>query len=1239
MATNTGNPFVDALAATGPWSDPLNLGVYFEAGAAGDWTQQEKDLFVSALLSWARVANIGFTITTDKSTAELVERRENSTTWTDGTNPNADHGYPGGQSIGRFNTSQPQWNTNDLIVGGTAYSTMVHELGHAFGLDHPHQDAGGDTLNFPGVNASTDTGDNSLNRRIFTVMSYVRDTDPVQDNTGHVATPMAFDIAAIQQLYGANMGSNSGNTTYELKGDSDIGSFYSCIWDVSGIDEIVYNGASNARIDLRPATLQNEVGGGGFLSRVGNSGFTIAGDFTSRLTNVGSTTGVIIENARGGSGFDQLVGNDADNILAGGLGSDVIEGGAGNDTLFQAGTNVNQSNGDGIDTLKGGGGNDIIYGDVLDVLEGEAGSDSVYLLGAWTNAEIAQKLKDGYVTGGDSFNSFGADIDTLWLSNIQRSPIAILLGTGFTVNILDGGFEDGRGSNGNDVLGGKTLPIFAIELNPKSYSLYGAGGNDTLNGNGAFNYLDGGTGNDIIFANGGDDRLLGGTGNDELHGGSGTDSLNAGDGDDSVYCDYADFTFSINQLAVYVNGGNGYDKIFVEGTQSVVVDLGNCQFEEAYGGDGEDTFDASGTDVAVVMDGKNGADTLIGSIFDDILTDTGIDTGDVFNGNSGRDSVSYQWFQGGVNVDLDYYDTGFGRVIGVDGDIGIDQILNVEIIYGGDGSNFMAGGSLNTANEFVGGSNADQLYGGNGSDTLRGGGGADFLFGESGEDFFYGGRGNDTIDGGSEYDTLTYSDVSTSIMIVMTAAGAGTVTSVETDIDTFARIELIELGSGADFARTAAGSESISLGGGDDVIIGSAGTDLYVGGDGNDTLDYSFSSLGLVFNNDTVTTSLGETDFTYEFENFFGGLVADDIRGNGKANILRGGGGGDHLDGGSDSGDTADYRTSTGTNVNISLLADTASGGEAAGDTLDNIENLFGSLTLRDVLIGDNGANILKGFGGTDSLVGNGGDDYLDGGAGGDTLNAGAGANDWAGYRDNIAADIRVDLTLNTATGGDATGDTLFFVENLEGSLTRRDILIGNLLVNTLVGNGGADIIQGQGGNDIIEGGTGADSLNAGIDTVIYANSSAGVTVNLNVALQTSGGEASGDSLFFFENITGSAFDDTLSGNIFSNRILGGAGSDTLNGALGSDYLTGGSGSDTFRFQDMSFGSDTILDWQDGLDHISIALPLETSFAGLTFTGNGTSQVVVRGFNGTGSAIIVKADVGFTLDSGDFVFV
>jgi Ca2+-binding RTX toxin-like protein len=294
----------------------------------------------------------------------------------------------------------------------------------------------------------------------------------------------------------------------------------------------------------------------------------------------------------------------------------------------------------------------------------------------------------------------------------------------------------------------------------------------------------------------------------------------------------------------------------------------------------------------------------------------------------------------------------------------------------------------------------------------------------------------------------------------------------------------------------------------------------------------------------------------------------------------------------------------------------------------------------RDILIGDTGNNILKGFGGTDSLVGGDGNDFIEGGTGGDAINGGAGI-DTASYRDSNTGTVSINLLTAVHSGGDAQGDTLFFIENLEGSLTKRDILIGNIVANRIFGNGGVDSIQGGDGNDFIDGGTGGDSLNggAGQDTTSYEKSSAGVTIDLNVALQVSAGDANGDSLFFFENVNGSDFGDTLKGNYQSNTLKGGLGADTLNGALGSDYLTGGADADTFRFTDFSFGSDTITDWQDGIDHISIALPLETNFTGLTFAGNGTTQVIVRGFNGTGSAIIVKADAAFTLDVSDFLFV
>ncbi len=435
-------------------------------------------------------------------------------------------------------------------------------------------------------------------------------------------------------------------------------------------------------------------------------------------------------------------------------------------------------------------------------------------------------------------------------------------------------------------------------------------------------------------------------------------------------------------------------------------------------------------------------------------------------------------------------------------------------------------------------------------------------------------------------------------------------------------------------------------------------------GGGTDTVDFSgfaqdqqISLVSGAFSNVGGMTASFSIAMRANIENAVGGSGSDDITGNALANRLSGGNGIDRLNGGlgadvleggagadvlngGDDIDAADYRQSTGTSVNVSLLTGIATGGHAQGDTFVSIEDLYGSLTQRDILIGNDGVNAIYGNGGDDSLRGEGGDDYLVGGLGADAINAGAGVNDWASYVTNLAGQISVNLLTNINTGGDAQGDTLFFVENLEGALGIRSILVGNDLVNKIVGHNGVDSIRGEGGNDTIEGGAGADSLNAGagIDTVTYEHSTAGVTVDLKIATQVSAGEASGDSLFFFENITGSDKADTLIGNLLANTLVGGLGADTLDGGTGSDVLRGGGGADTFRFQDLSFGSDRVVDWEDGVDKISIALPLETSFAGLSITGNGTTSVMVRGFNTSGT-IVVQSASAFTLDASDFMFV
>ena len=67
---------------------------------------------------------------------------------------------------------------------------------------------------------------------------------------------MAFDIAAIQVLYGANTSFASGDDTYHVPNPSDKwgadGKGFSCIWDTGGTDQIVYDGAFDVRIDLLP---------------------------------------------------------------------------------------------------------------------------------------------------------------------------------------------------------------------------------------------------------------------------------------------------------------------------------------------------------------------------------------------------------------------------------------------------------------------------------------------------------------------------------------------------------------------------------------------------------------------------------------------------------------------------------------------------------------------------------------------------------------------------------------------------------------------------------------------------------------------------------------------------------------------------------------------------------------------------------------------------------------------------
>jgi Ca2+-binding RTX toxin-like protein/subtilisin-like proprotein convertase family protein len=814
----------------------------------------------------------------------------------------------------------------------------------------------------------------------------------------------------------------------------------------------------------------------------------------------------------GTSGSDTVTGSDDDDIIYGLANSDTLNGGTGNDQL---------NGGDGNDTLSGGIG--------IDILDGGAGIDTVTYL--TSTGAVAVNLATNVNTGGDAASDNLSNIENLIGSAFNDSltgdngnnrldgagnPDTLIGGNGDDILVGGVGGDSMDGGANSDTLSyeGSTAGV-TVNLSNGTASggdaagdtfsnienLLGSSNADFLTGNSGNNSLDGAAGNDTLSGGDGDDILIGGVGGDSMDGGSGADTLSYADSSAGV---------TINLASSTASGGDA-----ASDTYSNIENItGSTYADDLRGANSQDNVIIAGAGNDYV-DGRSGSDTLFG--------DDGADT--IF-GNAGNDTI-----HGGGGND---------QITAGDDD---------DVIYGDDGDDTIWVGT---------GSNS--AHGGAGNDIINSDTAANSLYGDAGNDTFAAGSGTDTIDGGDDTDLVSYSSSTSAVTVNLTTNSN---TGGYAASDSLSNIENV---TGSAYNDTITGNSSantLSGGNGNDTLEGKSGADVLDGGSGTDNASYAGAAAGVTVNLATPSGNTGDAagDTYTSIEGVIGSSYADTITGNSSAETIQSGDGDDTINGsagadtidGGNGTDTMSYAASSAL-VSVNLATNTHTGGDAASDSLSNIENVTGS-AYGDTITGSSSANTLSGGAGNDQLNGGAGNDILEGGAGSDTIDGGA-DTDTVRYALSAAA-VTINLATNTHSGGDAAGDSLSNIENVIGS-DHDDTITGTSGVNSLSGGAGHDTIIGGAGADTIDGGTGSD-------TVDYTASSAAVNINLATNTHT-GGDAQGDSLSNVEAVIGSSYNDVLIGDSGGNVLLGGAGNDLLIGGLGNDYMDGGDGTDTVSY-------------------------------------------------------------------------
>jgi len=797
-------------------------------------------------------------------------------------------------------------------AGDYNWLTAIHELGHTLGLKHGHETDGLTGMAVPQFQDDLE----------YTVMSY-RSYIGANVNGGYTnetwgfpTTYMMLDIAALQQMYGADYTTNSTDTIYTWNEDTGEMSLNGVGQGAPGGNRIfmtIWDGGGNDTYDFSnyqggPVTVSLQPGGFSTaslaqLANLGNNNFArgnifnaleFHGDTRSLIENaVGTVWGDVMQ---GNDGVNRLEGRDntdnldglaGDDVIVGGHDDDVLNGGAGADTfVFNAG--------DGNDTIldfKAGGDHDLIQvigytnytlsqfgstttvtfasGNTIALLDTAMASITAadFLFGNLFNGTANADTLNG-TTDIDHINGLGGN-DTL-----KGDAGNDFLDGGDGNDILEGGLGDDQliGGLGVDKAdyrnAGSAVTVNLSILTAQNTvgagndtlsgieQVLGSAFNDTLTGDGGANTLDGKAGNDVLNGGAGGDILIGGVGADAMNGGGDLD-----------YASYINATTGVGiNLTTGVHTGEAAGDTFVNIERyrlSANNDtfVGSAATDYAYGAEGNDTL--SGAGGIDRLYGQDGNDTLNGDAGNDILL--GGAGADIFNGGADRDTASYEESTIGISINLS---TGVHT-----GDALGDTFNSVEILWLTAFNDTFMGGAGD--DEVRGAGGVDALNGGDGVDTLRGEDGNDVLNGDEGDDLLNGGAGADTLNGGNGIDTAVYLLATAGVTINLTT----NVNGGEAAGDTYNSVEHFQLSNGftlADSFTGGAGNDWVAgykgvdtlngMGGADtlnggehnDIINGGAGADKLIGGTGDDQLtggteaDQFWMNAGL-FGHDTIT--------------------------------------------------------------------------------------------------------------------------------------------------------------------------------------------------------------------------------------------------------------------------------------------------------------------------------------------------------------------------------------------------